>query len=262
VNPYVQLFAKSFKAQLAYRSQVWLQVLASIIAIWIQVAIWRALLGNGSASGIHLRDMVTYVVLNAVISAVLLTEMFEEADERIRTGKIAMDLLRPVSYPLYLLAGQLGKAAYRTVFQVGPTVALAALVFGLSWPASPLDAAAFVFAMAVAIAISFAFAYLIALLAFWFLTTLHFEWTFVGLNTLLSGAIVPLWFFPPGWAELARLLPFQFLGFVPAAIYMGKLGTAETWLTLAQGLGWAAALLIIAALLWTASIRRLVIQGG
>jgi ABC-2 type transport system permease protein len=200
--------------------------------------------------------------MNSAIYVVMMYEMFQSVDDRLRTGDIAIDLLKPMRYPLYLWADQLGNAAYRLLLSVVPTVVVAAVLFGFTAPASQVNAVGFVTAMAIAITLSFAFAYLIALLAFHFLTTLHFEWTFFGLATIFSGRLLPLWFFPQAWADLARALPFQFLGFVPAAIYMGRIQGAEMWLTLAIGLVWVVVLLGAAALMWTVSLRRLVVQGG
>jgi len=262
VTTYFHFFAKSFKSNLAYRAQVWLSILASLLAIVSQVAIWRALLASGPVNGIALPDMITYVILNSAIYVVLMYEMFEEVDDRLRTGDIAVDLIKPMRYPLYLLADQLGNTAYRLAFYVAPTVFVAALLFGLTAPASPLHAAAFVMAMIIATILSFAFGYLIALLAFHFLTTLHFSWTFLGLVIMFSGSFLPLWFFPAGWADVARALPFQFLGFVPAAIYMGKMPVTEIAPTLAVGLMWIVLLMCAAALMWAVSMRRLVVQGG
>jgi ABC-2 type transport system permease protein len=262
VSTYLHFLAKAFKRNLAYRAQVWLTILINLLAIVIQVSIWRALLGQGSASGINIRDMVTYVILNAAIYVVMMYEMFQSVDDRLRTGDIAIDLMKPMRYPLFLWADQLGNAAYRLLFSVTPTVVVSAVLFGFTPPASLDNAAGFVIAMAIAVIMSFAFAYLIALLAFHFLTTLHFEWTFFGLATVFSGRLLPLWFFPQGWADLAHALPFQFLGFVPAAIYMGKIQGAEMWLTLGLGLVWVVVLLALAASMWSISIRRLVVQGG
>jgi ABC-2 type transport system permease protein len=262
VSTYLHFFAKAFKRNLAYRAQVWLTILVNLLAIVIQVSIWRALLSNRSAAGIDLRDMITYVILNSAIYVVMMYEMFHDVDDRLRTGDIAIDLVKPMRYPLYLWADQLGNTAYRLLFTVVPTVLVATVLFGFTGPGSFVHAVGFVIAMAIATTLSFAFAYLIALLAFHFLTTLHFEWTFLGLATMFSGRLLPLWFFPQGWADVARALPFQFLGFVPAAIYMGKMPEREMWLTLIIGLVWVVVLLAAAALMWTVSLRRLVVQGG
>lgn len=247
---------------MAYRSQVWLRIVGNLIAIFVQVAIWHALLGSGSANGINFHDMVTYAILNTIVAAILMNGLFRDADERIRTGNIAIDLLRPLYYPLCLFADQLGKSVFQLVFAVLPTLLVATLLFGFTAPSSLSNALAFVVAIILALAISFALGYLVALLAFWFLTTLHFEWALMGLTTVFSGSFLPLWFFPPGWAELARALPFQFLGFVPAAIYMGKLANNDIWSTLTIGIVWTLTLLGITVWIWSASMKRLVVQGG
>ncbi len=250
MRTYYEFFLKSFKKNLAYRADVWLRVLGNALGILVQVAIWRAVLGSGSAEGIDLPDMVTYSILTTLVAGLLMTGLYREADDRLRTGDIAVDLLKPLRYPLYLFSDGLGRSAYQLLFTVVPTLAVAWPLFGFSPPASPGYALAFLVALGLALSVSFAISYLIALLAFWFLTTMHFRFAVAGFITAFSGSFLPLWFFPPGWAAVARALPFQYLGFVPAAAYMGKMAAAEL------------ALLGLAYALWSASVRRLVVQGG
>lgn len=262
MSAYRVYLIKSFKKNAAYRSASWIHIAASMISIWIQVSIWTALLGSGSANGITRDQMVTYAILNSAMYAALFTGLYSEVDVRLRSGDIAIDLLRPVRYPLMLLADQLGRAAYRLVFMVIPTVALATFAFGFSPPASVPSAIGYVLVLPLAIAISYAIGYLIALLAFWFLTTFHFSWAIGALVTVFSGSILPLWFFPGRWELVARSLPFQFLGFVPAATWMGELAGLDLVLTWALGAAWAVAMLGFTTWLWSRAITRLVVQGG
>jgi ABC-2 type transport system permease protein len=262
VRTYLAFFAKSFKKNLAYRSQVWLLIVGNCVSIAIRIAVWKALLGSGSVSGISLQDMMLYTILNTVVSAILMDGLMGEANKQLNTGNIALDLLKPLHYPLYLFTDQLGKSAFRLIFAVLPTLLFAGLVFGFATPASPGYGLAFLVALLIALLISFALGYLIALLSFWFLTTMHFEWAFIGLMAVFSGSYLPIWFFPPGWLEVAQALPFQFLGYVPAALYMGKISGESIWLTLSIGIVWTVGLLSITGWLWSTSIKRLVVQGG
>ncbi len=262
MRTYYEFFLKSFKKNLAYRADVWLRVIGNVLGILVQVAIWHAVLGEGSVEGINLPDMVTYSILTTLVAGLLMTGLYRDADDRLRTGDIAVDLLKPLRYPLYLFADGLGRSAYQLLFTVIPTVAVAWPLFGFSPPASPGYALAFLLALALALSVSFAIGYLIALLAFWFLTTMHFRFAMAGFITAFSGSFLPLWFFPPGWAAVARSLPFQYLGFVPAAAYMGEMPPGELGLTLAGGVAWTLGLLALTSWLWTASVRRLVVHGG
>ena len=262
MRTYYEFSLKSFKKNLAYRADVWLRVLGNVLGILVQVAIWRAVLRGGAAGGVDLPDMVTYSILTTLVTGILMTGLYRDADDRLRTGDIAVDLLKPLRYPLYLFADGLGRSAYQLLFTAAPTLAVAWPLFGFSRPASPGHALAFLAALGLALSVSFALGYLIALLAFWFLTTMHFRFAMAGFITAFSGSFLPLWFFPPGWAAVARALPFQYLGFVPAAAYMGELPPGELGLTLLGGLAWTLALLGLTWVLWSASVRRLVVQGG
>ncbi len=79
---------------------------------------------------------------------------------------------------------------------------------------------------------------------------------------IFSGSFLPLWFFPDSWAAVASALPFQFLGFIPAAIYMGYIPASELVPTLLAGLAWIGGLIIVVQWLWWRAVRRLVVQGG
>lgn len=206
--------------------------------------------------------MVTYAILNSAMFAFILTSLFHDVDSRLRTGDIAIDLLRPIHYPLLILADQLGRSAYRILFVVVPIVCISALAFGFSLPASRLAGVAFVLVLLLSVLISYSMGYLIALLSFWFLTTFHFNWAVGALTTLFSGAFLPLWFFPDTWATVAKLLPFQFLGFVPAATWMGQLTGIDLLSAFGVGIGWSVVLLFLTYRLWDRATRQLVVQGG
>lgn len=262
MRAYLTYFSKSFKKNAAYRASVWLQIVASLVTISIQVTVWTVLIGSGSVDGITRDDMVTYSIINAAMFAFTITSLFRDVDTRLRSGDIGIDLLRPIRYPLLILADQLGRSAYRVVFIVVPIVVLSSWAYGFSAPSSPLAGLSFVLVLMLSVLISFSIGYLIALLSFWFLTTFHFSWAIGSLTTLFSGAVLPLWFFPDTWARVASALPFQFLGFVPAATWMGQLAGIELLRVIGVGVGWCAVLLGLTIWLWNRATAQLVVQGG
>lgn len=259
---FLACFGTSFRKNLAYRSEVWLSILFGLIAIVIQAAIWRSLLGDGAVAGITVDDMVTYVIITTVIATVSLHRLVADVDERLRSGDIAIDLVKPMHYPSLQLADQLGRSAFQMAFVVVPMVVISVPAFDVRPPASASAGAAFVLALAIALLVSFTQGLLLALLAFWFLTTFHFVWANGALLTLFGGASLPLWFFPDALETVARLLPYQFVAFVPAAIYLGEIAAGELARTLALGMVWIAIQGAACHLLWTAAVRRLTVQGG
>jgi ABC-2 type transport system permease protein len=74
--------------------------------------------------------------------------------------------------------------------------------------------------------------------------------------------LLPLAFFPPAMAALARLLPFQAIAGLPAEVFLGHIdGIALTQALLLQ-LFWALALGGLAWLALRMAMRKVVVQGG
>ena len=259
---YLAMIGKSYRKHLAYRSEVWIRIVIGILFIGIQVAVWTALIGSGDVDGITLPDMITYAVVYGMSSMAMADRVLAEVDEKLRSGDVAVDLIKPYSYPLTLAADQLGRTAFSALFSSLPTVVVAALLFGFALPPTAGSAVAYVVAFAISLAISFALACIVGMLGFYFLATFHFQWALGALRTLFAGTMVPLWFFPDGLRAVASALPFQFLGFVPGAIWLGKYSATGTLGMLALGLAWAFGLGGLAWWMWGRITHRLVVQGG
>lgn len=259
MQAYLAFARKSFVKNMAYRAEVWLKIFGNFVLILIQVSIWKSLIGNGFVHGITFEEMITYSVITTAIFNVLMLHAYSLLDEKLKTGSISVDLQKPISYPFQLFADQVGLVLYQLCFTVIPLLGLSALIFGIQAPAG-MDVFPFIISVFIAIIISFLLAFLVALIAFWVLTTFALRWTLNAFITIFAGTFVPLWFFTPFWAKLADLLPFQFLGFVPTSIYLGKMD--EPYFELIKGLFWIALLLLIIFTLWKRAIKNLVVQGG
>lgn len=262
VKTFLAFFGTSFRKNLAYRSEIWLSILFGLVIIGIQAAIWQALLADGAVEGITVRDMITYAIISTVVSTVSMHRMITDVDERLRSGDIAMDLIKPMHYPTVQFADQLGRSAFQMVSVVIPMVAVSVLLLDARPPENAVAAMAFLAAVAIQLFVSFSMGIVLALLAFWFLTTFHFIWTNGALLSLFGGTFLPLWFFPEGFESVARLLPYQFAAFVPSAVYLGEIAGGELVQTLALGVIWIVLLMGGAHLLWIAAIKRLTLQGG
>lgn len=253
---------KSFSRSMAYRAEVWLQIVGNILFLFIQISIWRALIGESIISGIGLQEMVTYSILNTSLTIILMTHVHNQVDDSLKTGGIIMHLVKPLRYPFFLFADEAGKNMYKMLFQLIPTLLIATLLFGLQPISQNDNLLPFMLTVIIALFISFGIGYLIALVAFWFMTTFALRWTVGGLIKIFSGSFIPLWFFPPVWMDVANILPFKFLGFVPAAIYMGKMNSTEIYQNIVLGFVWLIILYGLVSLLWWKALRRLAIQGG
>lgn len=261
---YAAFAVNAFQTRLAYRNQVWSSFFGHLIQVFARIAIWSAVYaGVASVDGITLADMVTYAILaGIVLGAWDHVYLIRELDVAIKTGDVAVFLLKPVHYPLYLFFSNGGILVFNTLTTVLPVTLIIGLAYGIQPPASALHGAAFLAFWALSFVICFLLAMTCGLLAFWLMTAHSLEWFLTGITALFSGSIVPLWFFPPALAAVTQYLPFAWLAYYPTAVYLGKLTPAETGLALALGLAWAALLAAGVGLLWSRARRRIVVQGG
>jgi ABC-2 type transport system permease protein len=258
-------FAQSaFQTQLAYRSQVWAGLFGELILVFAKIAIWNSIFASrASADGVTLPDMITYAIISGTVVAAWDWErLVHDVGTSIRTGDVAIYLLKPLRYPLFLFASACGGLAFRLLTIVIPTVVIIALVYGIEPPASVLDGALFIVFWVLSFLLLFAMAAIAGLLAFWLLTVFSLQWMLIALLSFLSGAFVPLWFFPAWLAAIVKLSPFPYVGYYPTAIYLGKIGAAELPVVLAIGVFWLLVLGGAVAFLWTRAANRLIVQGG
>ncbi|WEJ31962.1 ABC-2 family transporter protein [Devosia sp. SD17-2] len=266
MSAYTAFTRSSFLSELAYRNEVWANIFGKLVQVFARVAIWLAIyagVGATTVDGISVEQMVTYALLGgAVMGAMRPERVINEIGRSLKTGDIAVWLLKPLSYPLYLFANETGSFLYRLLTQVIPTVAFTALVYGMLPPESFFHGVMFLVFWVVAFVLLFLMSAFCGLMAFWLMTSFSLDWTFGALLHLFSGLLVPFWFYPEPLATLARHLPFGWVVYYPNAVYLGRLSVPETWLYLGMGLGWTALFFLGVLWLWGKASRRVTVQGG
>jgi ABC-2 type transport system permease protein len=218
---------------------------------------------SGMAGGYDTEQLTTYVWVGQGLLSVVGIWGWAELAERIRTGDIASDLLRPVSPVTAYLAADLGRAGHGMMTRFVPPVAVGILVFGLTvpqrWQSIPL------FALSVLLAVigSFGCRYLVNATAYW----LHDARGPITFWTLSSGVLVGLYFplrLLPDWLAItlwvATPLPGLLQTPIDVLVERDPPGL-QAGLVALQAI-WAVVLLALAGHVQRRAERKLVVQGG
>jgi ABC-2 type transport system permease protein len=72
----------------------------------------------------------------------------------------------------------------------------------------------------------------------------------------------PLDLLPPFWADLLKTLPFQYLAYFPAQIFLGKISEEEMLYGLLLEVAWVAAFFVMTRWLYRLGLRRYSAFGG
>jgi len=265
LRAYPAFTATAFQSRLAYRNQVWSGMFGDLVFIFARIAIWMSLYGSMNAAdvdGVTLPDMITYALLAGPVLLWDYQRLLYSVGETVKSGDVAIYLLKPLHYPAYLLANQMGNFLFELVVMTLPVVVIVAIAFGLLPPASLFHGLAFLAYWLLSFAMLFVLVTLLGLAAFWLMTAQSLDWFFNATMTLLSGGLVPLWFFPGWLAAIAGHLPFAWVSYYPAAVYLGQLDPDHAILYFGIGLAWLIALTLALTWLWAKARHRLIVQGG
>jgi ABC-2 type transport system permease protein len=261
---YLAIALSAVQQTLAYRRTVLISLATSLIWVVAAYYLWQAVFAAQPEIGSFDWDrMRTYILLSYAVNVLLYSSF---ATYRImfiiRTGDIANELIRPFDFMLAQLAQSVGGALVEGLFSSLVAGGLGLIVFQGQLPASPGVAVAFVVSVLLGFIVKFLINFLVALLCFWTKSVLGLVWAQTAIVNILSGAVIPLEFFPDWLRTLTLYLPFQAVVHTPLAIYLGDVQGPAILVTLGVQAFWVLALLGLARLLWMPSLRALEIQGG
>jgi ABC-2 type transport system permease protein len=264
VRPYLQFARLAFQRRATYRLANWSGVAVNFFFLLIHA---QVLLGffraRGNAGGWTPNEAVLYFAASESLLMVIgiFPDYRYNLAERVRTGEIVSDLVRPVTLFWRELAERYGTGGYYLVTRAPAVFAAGWLVYGLL-PPLRLELALFPLSLALAMAVSAGLTFVAYSSAFWRESANGEMSAIVFVNTFLGGVFVPLDFYPTALRWVADLLPFRATLYTPVAIFTGKLSGAALAFGLLHQMVWVAALVLLATTLESRGLRRLATQGG
>ncbi|MFI7895550.1 ABC-2 family transporter protein [Streptomyces sp. Cmuel-A718b] len=262
LRAYLACARMEFRAALTYRTAYLSSFAMMLLQIWLLTVVWKALYdGRAEVDGLGLTTMTAYATLTTLQYQLVSPWRSSPIDQRVREGKVAVDLLRPVGFPGQMLAGQLGWAS------AAVPVLLVALPFALligagRAPASTAAGFAYPVALLGALLVNQLLGLLLGMVSFWTLEVSGALMAYRFVAQFFSGALVPLWFMPGPVRAAAEWLPFQATAYTPAAVYLGRIEGLGIVGALGVQLAWIGALGALAAFVWRRARRRVMSQGG
>lgn len=252
----------SARSNFAYVGEVVGRLSFLAVILFIFMCVWKAAFAHSHGdkfAGYDLKEIIWYLALTEcmMMSSPRVTPRI---DEDIRTGTIAVQLVRPLSYPLYRLASNFGEQVVR--FAV--TLAVAWLIaFALAGPPKHFaqGALAVLLAVPLAFVLDFLGYMLIGLGAFWLEDTTGPSLIYSRMTMIAGGMLMPLELFPENVRALLNSLPFGYIICGPARQFVHPDAAVLAQL-LAHQLLWIAIMGAAVAGVYHLAMRRLTLNGG
>ena len=264
----------SLEERMVYRGDFALGTLMRFMPIITQIFLWYAVFDSiGEAEGENadkiggfgFYDMVAYYLLTMIARAFSsMPGLASGIAQQIRDGEIKRYLIQPIDLLGFLLLTRIAhKLAYYTV-----AIAPFALVFFLcrsffadGWPPFPVFMA-FLASLVMGFLIGFFFEAAIGMIGFWFLEVSSLLFVFMLFSFFLSGHMFPLTLLPDGIETFVSFLPFKYLAYFPAAVFLGKIPAEELPRELAIEAAWLVFLIIVCRVAYARGVRRYSGYGG
>lgn len=186
-----------------------------------------------------------------------------ELGDRIRSGDVAADLLRPIHPVMSYLYADLGRAAHAALIRFVVPIAVGAVFFSLYVPRRRETYPLFVVSALLAVVVCFAGRYLVNAVGFWLLDVRGVLLAWTAGTSLLTGLAFPV-HFVPDWLTTAVWVgtPFPSMLQAPLDVLVER-GSRLTLLGEVTGqLAWAVVLLALCWYVQHRATAKLVVQGG
>jgi ABC-2 type transport system permease protein len=269
--PYREFSRVGFVNILAFRLRYYPGIFTSLINVTVYYFIWNAVFAPASGltttagstiAGYSLPQMLTYVSVGWIIRSFYWNTIDQEMAYEVLEGKIAGELLKPVSIQWMWLARAVGESTFRLLMLTAPTALLISLIFPVQRPASAIHFVLFFIAVLGSFLLMGAINFMIGTCAIPLKSILALIRAKMWLIELLSGLLIPLAYFPKRVRLISAWLPFEHVAYTPLQIYLGKLSPAQAALRLGMQWLWIAVLLWLGHLWWERSTRKITIYGG
>ena len=259
---YLQIVNLWFQTMYAYRVELAMQLIGLLLKILLMKVVWTAVYaGRTTVDGVPLAEVISFITLANLQLWFMTSTVTGYLHERVRNGLIALDLARPTPFLGQLMAHQIGGTFALLPFML-VTVPLGLLVGGIQPPITLAAAVFYTVSLLFAYIISSLIGMLFGLITFWTTEVWGILTIFEFMSQFFSGALVPLWFFPPLLRAIGEWLPFQAQAYIPLAIYAGRISGDAVLGAIGLQFGWVIVLTFVVVVVWRRAMYRVVIQGG
>jgi ABC-2 type transport system permease protein len=267
VRKYHKIFRASLVERMAYRGDFLFGTLLRFLPMVTTILLWQAIYKGSkqsSLAGFRIDEMIAYLLLTHI------SRMFSSMPglaggiaRDIRDGTLKRYLIQPVDMIAYLLSYRIAHKVAYIVTSALPYAILFYVCRGFfhRFP-DATTMAAYALSLSLSFLVGFYFEACVGMVGFWFLEVTSLLYIVMTLNFFISGHMLPLDLLPQPWVSILKALPFQYMAYFPAVVFLGKVkGFDLAWHLGAEAL-WAVFFMVLARTLYRVGLKRYSAFGG
>lgn len=269
LRKYLKIARVTLVERLTYRSDFFFSTFLRFLPMVTTILLWSAIYqgsGRKSLNGFDYNDTIAYLLLTNI------SRMFSSMPglaggiaRDIREGTLKKYLLQPIDLIGYLISYRIAHKISYIISSALPYAILFFLCRGFfvgKVPTEPVVWLGFLVSLVLCFLIGFFFEAAVGMVGFWFLEVTSMLYIVMTLNFFLSGHMFPLDLLPEFWFKVLKLLPFQYMAYFPAVVFLGKVRGHDLLIGLAVELAWVVVFAFAARRLYRSGLNRYSAFGG
>jgi ABC-2 type transport system permease protein len=267
LGKYLAIFRVSLAERMTYRGDFLFGTILRFLPMVTTILLWQAIYassGQTKLANFTYYEMIAYLLLTNI------SRMFSSMPNlaggiarEIREGTMKRYLIQPIDMIGYLFVYRVAHKMTYIIMSFVPYALLFFVCRGFfdGWP-DGLTLLAFAVSLVLSFLVGFFFEASVGMVGFWFLEVTSLLYIVMTLNFFISGHMLPLDLLPEPWVTILKLLPFQYMAYFPAVVFLGKVKGTKLVLYLLGELFWALFFMALARGLYRLGVRRYSAFGG
>ena len=252
---------------LHYRLGTFVTLFANLSYLVLVYYLWKAIYASSGVdvvNGMTFTDTMIYLILATSLFNFLEMFVVWDMSRSIQSGKIILDLLKPLKFRTYTFWSYSGSHVVSFIMTFIPTFIIVMIITKGAIPMG-LNLVYFLISTLFALIVNFNIEMIVATICLYTESTWGINIVKETIVLLLSGASIPLAFFPEKLRAVVDFMPFRAVYDIPLTILLEKNG-ADTLQGLLPMFGfqliWIVILTAAGSLFWNYSVKKITVNGG
>ena len=265
LKKYLTLTRAGIIESLQFRLSMLVMVAGNLLYLIVIYFLWKAIYASADSdvvNGMTFSDTLIYLVLATALFNFMEMYTVWQVGRDIQSGKIVLDLVKPMDYRRYIFWSFSGAFVTNFFCTFLPTFIVVAIVTNGAIHMG-LNLLYFAVSVVLAIMVNFSIDFIVATICLYTESIWGIKMMKQVIVLLLSGATVPLAFFPDTLRNIVDHLPFQAICNAPLTLLLdGDPDMKDVCITLGTQLAWCVGMFIVSKLFWKHSIKQITVNGG
>ena len=261
--PYLAFGRAAFQRQLVYRSANWAGLSTNLFFLLFRAYAFKACFQHTSRIGeLSASEVTTYVTVTQALIMVAPQWGNLGLADSVRSGQVAVELLRPANLFGMYLSQRLAISLYYVFARMLPVLAFGWCLDMLHLPWSWSALLPLVFSVICGAWIGACILFLIEASSFWLESDQGVRALAVALNSLFSGLTIPIDLLWPWLKDICQLTPFTHTLNTPSQLWLGRFQGEDLIQIIGIQFFWVITLSVVCLWILHQGARKVQVMGG